>query len=838
MLARTFGPIVLASLVGHAQAQTAAATNLGGGASGTTYPTLAFDGAPVVGGPLGLRIERARPSSVGVIGIGLTHVAAFDPIYAATIHPGAPYYALAIAPTDARGTSPTLHVAPVVQPSFAGIRFWTQALVADPLAQNGLAFGDGLEVRLGEAARPLGETFPTRVLAGVTDAVAVEAADVDGDGTIDLVVATSTAFSVHRGLGDRTFELVATYPSSLVVPFGVGLAVADVDGDGAPDVVLSSGDLYLNDGSGSFAAAPTVLEPGRDTVLADLDGDGALDHVFTQDFTLGVQLGAGDGTFAPAVTTGVGGQAPYELTTLDVDTDGKLDVVLLAMQYGTPSVYLGNGDGTLAAPLSISSTGSTSGLALADFDEDGVPDVATVSQFGGPPSFLGYVQVRTGLGTGLFSTPASYPLFDEMVGLRAGDFDGDGHHDLVVGARGLEELAVLRGHGDGTFDTTTFGYGPTGDLSDLVVADLDADGDLDVVSVAGQVRLLFGGGDGSFGVDGSVGLPAGPAAIALADLDRDGNLDVVSTFFGFGVAVNLGSSDDTFGAATAFANGLLPANLLTVDVDLDGAVDVVAIDRATDQLVVLLGNGDGTLAPPSPVLPATTARPPAVGDVDGDGLVDVVTVDSLQGSFVVHVGQGDGTFVAGPANPLAGADGTPHLVDLDGDGDLDLVLVDSSGTSFVHVLAGLGGGVFAAPTSVTLSKAPAHVRFGDVDGDGLLDLFVAATTGGFQGSSIHLGTPGPSFGAGATSSGLVGSELADVDGDGRLDLVTLLGTSLGIEVRPGDGTGSFGAPLRFAAGAFPSAVAAGDVDGDGVLDVVVGNERSRDLTVLVNRRVD
>ena len=188
----------------------------------------------------------------------------------------------------------------------------------------------------------------------------VTAADVDGNGAVDLVTANakSDTVSVLRNLGDGTFAAQVTYAVG-IGPYRV--TAADVNGDGVVDLVTAN---YFSDtvsvlrslGDGTFAAQVTyAVGIGPYSVTAaDVDGDGAVDLVTANanSDTVSVLRNLGDGTFEAQVTYAVG-NAPLSVTAADFDGDGAVDLVTANAFSDTVSVLRNQGDGTFAAQVTL-----------------------------------------------------------------------------------------------------------------------------------------------------------------------------------------------------------------------------------------------------------------------------------------------------------------------------------------------------------------------------------------------------------------------------------------------------------------------------------------------------
>jgi hypothetical protein len=635
-------------------------------------------------------------------------------------------------------------------------------------------------------------------------------------------------------LEDRTLLSFAGPVNLPVGPAPGGLVTADFNRDGIPDLVVA------NNGS----------------------PDGSLG-------SLSFLAGNGDGTFQPAANFDVGPN-PAALAVGDFGGDGLLD---LAVTHDSPAhagpgavtILLGGGDGTFRnAGDNPVGTGPGS-VAVADFNNDGNPDVVTANLTDGT------VSVLPGHGDGSFGPAQTLPVGPLPDSVAVGGFAGNGDVGIVTADEGAGgSISLLAGNGDGTFQPAVrLPLDPTGAplaARSVAVADLNGDGIPDLVTandsspVGGSVSVLLGNGDGSFQAAQTFAAGSKPLSVAVGDFDGDGQPDLVVsnlTFAGQTDQLSLlrGNGDGTFRDPVPLDTGRLSEALAVADFNGDGILDLAAANVTGHDVSILLGQGGGSfnLAPQF----ATGAGPAAVvsADFNGDGTPDLVTANTNGNSVSVLLGDGDGTFR--PALNLPAGNRPQQLVaaDLNGDGVPDLAALDlGAAPTFpgtVSVLLGNGDGTFQPARAVLFHPGalifPADLVAGDFNGDGQPDLAVSETVvgGGSSPDEIDVlpgngdGTFGPAVSAALPLNAHPrGLAVGDFDGDGQLDLAVAgtLGIHDGVYVLRGAGDGGFSSSFQFIpTGVRSSGVAVADFNGDGVPDLAVANAGTASVSVLLNQ---
>jgi FG-GAP-like repeat len=587
--------------------------------------------------------------------------------------------------------------------------------------------------------------------------------DFNGDGKPDLAITGSPVY-ILLGKGDGTFQPPIFNSNALFAGFGV--AAGDFNGDGKLDVIAGSQDgifVMLGDGKGNlsnpvdigFGANPTQV------MVGDFNGDKKLDVAVLDSLggNFWVLLGKGDGTFQAATSypTGAAQALSTSILVADLNGDGILDLAVTGqtplsggVQFlnnpGTILVFSGNGDGTFQPAVQYNGTGQVNwALAAGDFNGDGLPDLAFVSNRQSTPTQVG---VMFGTPGGTFLTPASYGV-GSIPGLPAlADLNGDGVLDMVVANAGFSgNLSVLIGNGDGTFQPavtypTAFGAGY------VVVGDFNGDGKPDIAvgnGTASNILVFPGNGDGTFRAPvASFNVIGGATYLAAGDFNKDGKLDL-AVLGSVGVQIALGNGDGTFHGNLSLP-GVFGASgpMAVADLNGDGNLDIVFTASnstgvvATVQpgtVLVMLGHGDGTFATIVSYTIGKTATWVAIGDLNGDGKPDLAVADYAPGAadVAVLIGNGDGTFQTAVKYPVVNGADSVVMGDFNGDGNLDLAVASnsagansSSGSAgAVTVLLGRGDGTFRNSMVYGAGVNPLSVAMGDVNGDGKPDLVFA-----------------------------------------------------------------------------------------------------------------
>ena len=417
------------------------------------------------------------------------------------------------------------------------------------------------------------------------------------------------------------------------------------------------------------------------------------------------------------------------------------------------------------------------------------------------------VSVLLGNGNGTFQPQIRFVAGSFPFALVAADFNGDHRPDLAVANLGSSDISVLLGRGDGTFQdqvTNPVGDGPLG----AVTADLTHDGHVDIITAnsnSNDISVLLGNGDGTFGTARSFPAGVGPIAVVVGDFNGDGRLDVAVADSGDnggpgqGVSILFGNGDGTFQAPIYYAAGTNPSSIVAGDFTGNGVLDLAVANLDSDNVSILLGDGHGGFRTLPPIALGDQARGPSsitVGNFTGDGVLDLAVLDPGADSVSILQGDGLGTFQPLPPIPLHDPNDIPQAFvagDFTGDGVDDLAVVSE----------GFG--------------EPDHVSIIIGNGQKTYDVL-----------------PPISLGTGLIPSSIITGHFF---GGGPLDLAVADHYSDSISLLQGDGRGGFHVrpALDLGTGGSPTAITTGDFTGNGATDLAIAQQMPNSVMIELNQ---
>jgi hypothetical protein len=721
----------------------------------------------------------------------------------------------------------------------------------------------------GDGTFQAGPAFPSPG----TGLCAVVVGDFNRDGIPDVALGTVyKGVRVFLGAGDGTFRAAGPLISVAIGGsfLGESLVVGDFNRDGIPDLAACeiSGTVtpLLGAGDGTFRVGRPIDSGAADPldmVTGDFNGDGITDLALADNSggAVVVVFGNADGSFRSGGTPVPLSNFPISLAVGDFNGDGRPDIA--AGGYDTVALVFANGDGTFRGSQPATPAGAEpTALATGDFNGDGVPDLAVADATSNGVSIL------LGNGDGTFRAAGPViPTGRGPYGVAVGDFNGDGRLDLAVASPYDNNITILLGAGDGTFRAAGPPIPVDGGPAAVAVGDFNSDGipDLAVVSSffaqVPTVDLFFGNGDGTFRAGGTLpGITGTTLAggIAAADFNGDGIPDLAVTLtnefdpnFQSAVAIFLGTGHGGFRSAgpPVTLNLDQPGELAVADFNGDGVPDLaVAAPDAGFNLSgveVLPGVGDGTFQPPTliPMAGEGEPGPLAVGDFNGDGIPDLAGGGFSSRSVTVLLGAGNGSYL--PAGVVSdSAPATPLLADFNGDGVPDLAILRGDGRILFRAGRANDPGSFDPPIIVNPPPLGSGPDFPARDlavvmVDGRPELAALDAHDG----AISLYAFDPATGAFTRTAspqvpGLLPARLAagDLNGDGRGDLVVTAAGSNQVFIYLQDALGKFpdSPSYTVGVGASPFAIQLADVNGDGLPDILITNQFSGDVSVLLN----
>ncbi|HEX8916038.1 MAG TPA: VCBS repeat-containing protein [Humisphaera sp.] len=563
-------------------------------------------------------------------------------------------------------------------------------------------------VAIAAAARPACEALEQRQLFSVSLASAVPVA-LSTTPAGDPTAPVPGAFDAAAGV-----DVVVAFPSPTAIDQGYVQFAA-------------------NNGTGTLATRdPAVVGifTGR-PVAADFDGDGKLDLAVTDAFNGVVRVlrGNGDGTFAAAQEFDAG-VSPEALAAGDFNKDGKADLAVGNRSDNTVDVYFGDAAATLAARVTLNTAADPATVAIADFNGDNDPDLL-VGASGGTGATAGALQVFPWTvpsidtdGDGVPDSPSGAPgsLSSTPVATAGprgatavGDLDGDGFTDVVVGVSDADKADALVNTGGGAFQLIPGATGSSGTKA-AVAADLDEDGDLDLVTaVAGRIDVLANDGLAQFSKKPLAFDAAGGSGPAVADVNGDGRNDVLTI-----TATPGQTSGRTLNVSVGQRVGPEFA------IELVSGVTASALSGQTNKIVVrVTNNGNEAFAGNLPV--SLVLSPDATPGNDDDSLllqafpkVKLKPGKAKTLKFKAQLSVGVGTY-----NFFAQVDPRGSAGDLDRSNNATAALPVVVADPFVDLVGTLGN-LPATPVTVGQKLAPdiTVTNNGNITGAGKMRLFL------------------------------------------------------------------------------------------------------------------
>lgn len=599
------------------------------------------------------------------------------------------------------------------------------------------------------------------------------------------------------------------------------LEAADFNRDGRLDLLAAGGrtlSVLLEIGPDRFAAPVLYIQPDggdiADIAVADFDRDGLSDVALVHDRLqrVVVMMGRDGGALVPGAVVATA-NFPQEVAAGDVNRDMLPD--LLVRPFGAPlELFMNQGDGGFGPKQVLDAGVDGSEIRLVDMDSDGFADLVMEGRAG--------IELRYGSGQGTFTPPVSFPA--GVVSFAVGDLDGDGRPDLAaivdIAIRDFRTYVALN-RGARTFSPWA-GYTALRSAEDIAIGDLSGDGKAEVVQSSSNfdfAGVLVNEGDGGFS-DFFTYLNIGARGAVVGEFTGDGVPDVaVGNLYNRSVNVLAGLGDGRLAAPIEHIElNNIEEQLSIVDIDGDSSNDIATlryISQSARQIAILRNDGYGGFSRPAYVALDAGSDSMVFADTNADGLVDIVATDPNRSTLEIRHSVGDAGFGSQQSFATTVRGFCIGTADFNGDGRADFAL---SGPTSAGVVLASNGSFTSQPPVALASTGPDNLAVGDFNGDSKADVVIAS--GGLR---LLAGTgAGTLLPPTAADGGEAAVELraGDLDGDGHLDVVSRELNAVRVYFGAGDG----GFSQRGASPLLNSAsggVAVGDVSGDGVADIVI-----------------
>ena len=513
-------------------------------------------------------------------------------------------------------------------------------------------------------------------------------ADFDGDGDLDLAVPNYGYDTLRVMINDGSggFDSLVNYPTGDNPFYSVA---AKINNDDYIDVVtacfgngVGAITIHINNGDGTFADSVTIDLPTRAYCLeaADIDDDGDNDLIVAQwtedDNGLLVLRNDGDGAFA--APENYYSEYPHAIRAYDFDQDGDLDLAVGGWGAYVELKY-NDGTGDFSGPERYITSNRSIAVECGDINGDTYPDVVVGNQLSRN------VSVFMNNGDSTLAAPAGWSMGSGLAALALVDLDGQHGLDMVTANYDADSVTIQFNNGSGSFSGAPYSYLIGNGPNDLVAADFNDDNYFDLAtanSLSNDLTILYNNGDGTF--PAAVSIPAAgsePKYLMAIDIDGDDDQDIVYFWRGtwqypggLAILINDGAGSFTDGGIIDSPDYIFA--LAAYDINGDNIEDILA--TANSSLYIYFSNGDGSLSDPDSVYLGTDPSAIIAGDYNLDGDLDLAFANESYGFITILYNYGNGDFMEPVFYVVNEYNRDIAQTDLDGDGDLELVSITTT----------------------------------------------------------------------------------------------------------------------------------------------------------------
>ena len=710
--------------------------------------------------------------------------------------------------------------------------------------------------------------------------------DYNNDGNLDILITGNTSIGsntavskVYRNDGNNSFTEQTSI--SLTGVYQGSAAWCDYDNDGDMDIFLSGqsangavSKIYRNSGS-AFSEQTSIQITGVKNSSAewgDYDNDGDMDLLLTgvnasNRFTK-IYRNNGNNSFSEQTSISLIGVCDGSAKWGDYDNDGDLDIILTGSSGNNTvtKLYRNNGNNSFSEQSVAALAGAYySSVDWADYDNDGYLDIFLTGASNNYPAIKS--RIYQNAGNNYFSEQTSISLTNIFFGCSAwGDYDNDGDLDLLIAGNSGDSI-VTKLYINNNLNQNTRPT-PPGNLTSIVSSQdvifrWNKSVDFETPSKGLKYNLVIGTTTNGVNIISPMSnrINGYRRAIDLGNVNHDtswtikglpnGNYywsvqSIDNSFSGSNFSTEQNFLIDVpFTEQTSISlTGVLQSSIAWGDYDNDDDLDILLTgSHELDKGISRIYRNDGLntfTEQKSILLTGVYYGSAAWGDYDNDDDLDILLTGStsLSGRVSkVYKNNGDNTFTDQTSISLIGvSESSIAWGDYDNDGDLDILLTGNTGNGYVSkIYRNNGNDTFTEQTSISIiGVAYSSVAWGDYDNDGDLDILITGNTGTNNVSKIYRNEGNNRFSEQnsilLTGVGYSAVAWGDYDNDGYLDIL-MTGFTSGTRVSKiyrnnGDETFTEQTSIPLSS-IYNGSVAWGDYDNDGYLDIILtGNAES------------